>query len=123
MNAQSTFEIHLQYNRGIVSLPGKNITDAFAKLGIKTKDGNICFDLLDHYFVHQATVMPENIQLIEDQYQLLLLKESGKKWEFTQSFSKVQNELVNLALWKQNKEGYFRTAIVDVNTEKIVYWK
>jgi hypothetical protein len=123
MNTDSVFEIHLQYNRGVVSLPGKTITDAFAKLGLKTEKGDIDFSLLDHYFVHQVTTSPENIQLIEDQYQLILLKESGKKWEFTQSFSKIQDELVNLALWKQNKEGYFRTAIIDVNTEKVVYWK
>jgi hypothetical protein len=121
--SENIFEIHLQFNRGIVNLPGKTITDAFAKLGTKTKEGNIDFSLLDHYFVHEVTVMPESIQLIEDQYQLLLLKESGGRWEFTQSFSKVQDELVNLALWKQFKEGYFKTAIVDVNTEKIVYWK
>jgi hypothetical protein len=121
MNDQ-TFEIHLQFNRGVVSLPGKTITDAFKKLGLKTKDGNIDFSLLDHYFVHEVTVSPEKIEF-EDQYQLVLQKESGGKWQFTQSFSKIQDELVNLALWKQFKEGYFKTAIIDVNTEKVVYWK
>jgi hypothetical protein len=123
MNTDSVFEIHLQFNRGVVSLPGKTITDAFAKLGVKTKDGNIDFSLLDHYFVHQITVTPEKVELIEDQYQLILLKESGGKWEFTKSFSKIQDQLVNLAMWKKDREGYFRTAIIDVNTEKVVYWK
>jgi hypothetical protein len=122
MTTESVFEIHLQYNRGIVSLPGKTITDAFAKLGLKTEKGDIDFSLLDHYFVHQITVTPEKVELVEDQYQLILLKESGMAWKYTKSFSKVQDELVKLAKWYKDL-GYFRTAIIDINTEKIVYWK
>jgi hypothetical protein len=123
MNTDSVFEIHLQFNRGIVNLPGKTITDAFGKLGLKTEKGDIDFSLLDHYFVHEVTVSPENIQLVEDQYQLILLKESGKKWEFTRSFAKTQDQLIKLVEFKKKFEYFFRVAIVDVNTEKIVYWK
>jgi hypothetical protein len=120
--SESVFEIHLQFNRGVVSLPGKTITDAFKKLGLKTEKGDIDFSLLDHYFVHEATVSPEKIEF-EDQYQLLLLKESGGKWEFTRSFAKTQDQLIKLVEFKKKFEYFFRVAIVDVNTEKVVYWK